>query len=139
MVLPQPGEPTADIKELAALADSVAAEYDSQMAAVQFSRALEAIWRFISAANRLVETSKPWVLAKDESRQQELASVMYALAESLRITSALLWPFMPAKCEALRAQLNCGPLAPPFKVKWGELEPGTRVAKGEPLFPKLLE
>ncbi len=140
-VVPAPGQPNDDIRSLQSLAHETLNEIDSQLAAIQFSRALEAVWRFISAANRLVETSKPWVLAKDESSRTQLATVMYSLAETLRITSALLWPFMPGKIDAMRTQLALGPIEVPLHASaaWGGYKPGTQIHKGEPLFPKIQE
>jgi len=140
-VIPEPAESGDDVKALAALAAETVREVDSHLAAVQFSRALETTWNFIAAANRLVETSKPWVIAKDESRRAELGSVLYSLAEVLRIVSLLLWPFMPAKVEAMRSQLSLGPVKPVLdeQTRWGGLRSGSRVAKGAPLFPKIQE
>jgi methionyl-tRNA synthetase len=139
--VPEPDEPDAAAKGLEdALAD-VAADVDARMAEVQFSRALEAIWRRIGAANRYVEECKPWELAKNDSRRGDLGTAMYSLAEALRITSLLLAPFMPGKIDALRTQLGLGAARPPLgdRLAWGRFPAGTHVAKGDPLFPKIQE
>jgi len=87
-----------------------------------------------------VET-EPWKLAKDESKREELASVLYASAETLRILAVLVSPIMPAAAGRLWGQL--GQMAPleaqrvPASVEWGGLEVGTSTTKGESLFPRL--
>ena len=136
--LGEPDEPTRQLQDLAA---ETVREVDEQIGQVQFSRALEAIWNLVSAANRHVETSKPWALAKDPANKEKLGTVMYSLAATLRVVSALLWPFMPAKMEDLRSQLGLRPTPEALAVEtdWAGLEPGSTVAKGDPLFPKIQE
>jgi methionyl-tRNA synthetase len=139
--VPEPGEPDDAAAALRNLAAEVVAEVDAQIGDVQFSRALEAVWRLISGANRYIEEQKPWALAKDESQRAHLGTVMYSLAEALRITSLLLYPFMPSKMAGLRTQLALGDVQPPLAdgAAWGGTQAGTTVAKGEPLFPKVEE
>jgi methionyl-tRNA synthetase len=136
--LGEPDEPTRRLQDLAA---GTVKEVHEQIGKVQFSRALEAIWSLVSAANRHVETSKPWALAKDPANKDTLGTVMYSLAATLRVVSALLWPFMPAKMEDLRTQFGLQPAPGPLAVEadWAGLEPGLTVAKGDPLFPKIQE
>jgi len=139
--VPEPGEPDEATRGLRALADEVVAEVNTQMAAVQFSRALEATWRLISGANRYIEDQKPWTLAKDPAQRPLLGTVMATLAESLRLVSLLLIPFMPSKMADLRSQLGLG--APEGRLAeltaWGGTQPGTTIAKGQPIFPKVEE
>ncbi len=139
--VPALGEPDESTRELQELAAASVSEVDEQMAQVQFSKALEATWDLIRAANRHVETSKPWVLAKDPEQKDALGTVMYSLAATLRVVSALLWPFMPTKMEAMRTQLGLQPTpgALAEEADWAGLASGTTVAKGEPLFPKIQE
>jgi methionyl-tRNA synthetase len=138
-IVPEPGETDALTQEVVLEAGAVVNEVREQMAAVQFSRALEAIWRLVGIANRYIEQTKPWALAKDETQRGALGTVMYSLAEALRIVSLLASPFMPSKVAALREQLGLGPVAGPLgeAASWGRTAPGTRVAKGQPLFPKI--
>ncbi len=139
--VPAPAEADASAQALRALAAETVAEVDSQIADVQFSRALEAVWHLVGVANRYVETSKPWVLASAETRRAELDTVLYSLTEVLRIVSLLLYPFMPTKAAAMRSQLSLGPPEPPLdeRAQWGRFKPGTSIAKGKPLFPKIEE
>ncbi|MFH1732032.1 MAG: methionine--tRNA ligase [Planctomycetota bacterium] len=118
----------------------VGQSYYSHMDNVEFSRALEDVWELIRTANQRVEASKPWVLAKDAQKAAELNTVLYSLAATLRVVSALLWPFMPAKMEEMRTQLGCAARAPntlDVEMNWNGPNAGAVVAKGAPLFPKI--
>ncbi len=132
---------TSELRDQASWLSRQADGIDFMMAEVQFSRALEAIWDVVRRANRYVEETSPWALAKSDATKPELATVMYSLAEVLRIVSLWLWPFMPGKMEEMRRQLSLGPVEGLLdeKTTWGGLAAGTRVAKGEPLFPRIQE
>ncbi|MGG2048763.1 hypothetical protein [Bacillus amyloliquefaciens] len=68
---------------------------------MEFSVALSTLWQLISRTNKYIDETAPWVLAKDPEKEKELRSVMYHLAESLRISAVLLQPFLtqtPEKC-----------------------------------------
>lgn len=106
----------------------------------QFSNALAEIWKGISRANKYIDETAPWVLAKDESKKARLASVMYHLVESLRIVSVLIQPFMPQTPAKMQAQLGL------IDAKytqwetasvWGVTPAGTKVQKGEIIFPRI--
>lgn len=105
--------------------------------------ALSAIWDVIAEANRYVVEVEPWVLAKrrvdDPSAEQRLQTVLYVLAEVLRLTSIALAPFMPATAGAIATQLGQTARNLPINeaMKWGQTEPGTRTAAGPNLFPKI--
>ena len=139
--VPPLAEPDESTRELQELATATVSEVDEEIAQVQFSKALEATWNLVRAANRHVETSKPWVLAKDPEKRDALGTVMYSLAATLRVVSALLWPFMPTKMETMRTQLGLQPVpgALDAEADWTGLASGTTVAKGEPLFPRIQE
>jgi len=113
-------------------------EFDGLMNSLQYNRALELTWELIRRANRYVEESKPWELAKDDSRRARLGEVMYNLAEALRLASLYLSPFMPRACAEMRRQLGIADIKEtlPEAGEWGRLPAGIKVAKGEPLFPK---
>jgi methionyl-tRNA synthetase len=100
--------------------------------------ALDAVWVFIRAANKFVEDSKPWVLAKDPARKMDLAEVMYTLLESVRLAGAVLLPFLPETGAKILAELNLASGAGAEDVRqWGLMKPGAEVGKSEPLFPKM--
>ena len=68
---------------------------------MEFSVALTSIWQIVSRANKFIDETTPWKLAKDETKREELASVMAHLAETLRRVAILLQPFLtqtPKKC-----------------------------------------
>ena len=95
----------------------------------------------IHAANHYIEDSEPWALAKDETKADELAFVIYNLLEAIRIAAHQLMPLMPqTSAEALR-RLSCEDEAASDDLKgicaWGLLAGGQPVEKGEPLFPRL--
>jgi len=113
---------------------------EQAMERMEFSVALSAIWVLIRRTNKYIDETQPWALARDESSRGVLGSVLYCLAESLRIVSILLQPFLtrtPAKIwEQLgvsRGRLTSWDSAREF----GRLPAGTRVRKGEPIFPRV--
>lgn len=134
------GEVTEFDASLRNLADQTAAAYEEKMDSMQFSQALSAVWQFISRTNKYIDETEPWVLAKDDSKQDELESVMYHLAESLRLVASLLQPVMTSTPEKIFIQLG---LDPQTAGKWediafGHFPSGTRVVKkGQPIFPRL--
>ena len=102
---------------------------------------LGAVWDIVDRANGYLVEKEPWKLAKDPERREELAGVLYASAELLRVLAVLIQPIMPGAAERLWEQLGVGePLAHqrvPGSVAWGRLAPGTRTTKGGALFPRL--
>ncbi len=116
-------------------------QFDEHMGNCQFSLALESIWQFIRLANKYVEDSKPWALAKDESRRGELSSVIYNLAESLRIIAIFVLPVMPNTSEKMFEQLGIQKEEERLRssLEWGVIKAGTKLKKGNPLFPRILD
>jgi methionyl-tRNA synthetase len=111
--------------------------------ALAFHRGLDAIWELVSAANKYVDSTEPWRLAKQED-QTRLAQVCYTVLETLRWLSVMLFPVMPAKCNELRGQLGMSPLLPTEQVDlwpsaWGGLRPGNETQATTPLFPRFDE
>ena len=128
-----------DVSGLKAASERAAAETDRAMADFAFHRALAAIWEFVGAVNRYVDTTQPWALAKQPERRAELDTVLYALGESLRVLGVLLVPFVPEAATRIREGLG-QPGAPRLsEVVWGRLAPGTPVAKIAGLFPRIEE
>jgi len=106
-------------------------------------RALEAVWELVGAANKYVDQTEPWQLAK-RGETARLAEVCYAVLESLRWLATMLWPFMPGKADEIRAQLGLTPLLPTVGLDawpsaWGGLTPGARTRPGAPIFPRFDE
>lgn len=107
---------------------------------LQFSTALTEIWKVISRTNKYIDETMPWALAKDEESKPRLAAVMYNLAESLRIISILLQPFMPKTPEKIWKQLgliNPDDISWESTKNWGVYPAGTKVEKGDIIFPRI--
>jgi methionyl-tRNA synthetase len=106
----------------------------------QFARALEEIWRLITDVDLLISDRKPWVLAEDPSRRGELEAVLGVAAEALRVVAVLAHPVIPAATEKIWKQLGqTGHLGEQRidALQWGQLKPGTKIAKVETLFPRV--
>ena len=131
------GEYDDDLKKLLA---ETPGRVEELMDRLQFSTALAEIWKAISRTNKYIDETMPWVLARDEASKPRLAEVMYNLAESLRITSILLQPFMPETPEKIWRQLGIAgesTLTWESAGKWGSYPEGTAVSKGEVIFPRI--
>ncbi|SMF87696.1 methionyl-tRNA synthetase [Paenibacillus uliginis N3/975] len=127
----------------AAIEEAAKAVYDKveeSMENLEFSVALTAIGQFVSRSNKYIDETQPWGLAKDDSKREELASVMSHLVESLRVASILLQPFLTRTPLKIWQQLGIqeGEL-----TTWesgrqlGSIPVGTKLVKGEPIFPRL--
>ncbi|MGG2200677.1 MULTISPECIES: methionine--tRNA ligase [Paenibacillus] len=113
---------------------------EEAMEKLEFSLALTAIWQLISRTNKYIDETQPWNLVKDEEKRPTLGSVLYVLAESLRISSVLLQPFLTQTPRKMWQQLGIeeGALTAWDTVHaFGTLPSGTRVHKGEVMFPRL--
>jgi methionyl-tRNA synthetase len=116
------------------------AKYEEAMEKMEFSVALTSIWQLVSRNNKYIDETQPWTLAKSEERKDELASVMVHLAESLRRTAILLQPFLTVTPSGIFQQL--GIQDEELKTweslaSFGSIPNGTKVSKGNPLFPRL--
>ncbi|WP_312727069.1 methionine--tRNA ligase [Enterococcus sp.] len=125
--------------ELSTTAANVVGRYHEAMDKMEFSTALSEVWTLISRANKYIDETQPWVLAKEEEKRAELNSVMVHLAESLRIVAILLQPVMTETPANIFQQLGLASVAMDLKdLRFGEFQSGTKVvAKGTPIFPRL--
>ena len=111
-----------------------------QMDKLQFSQALAEIWKVIGECNKYIDLTQPWVLGKDPEKKDRLANVMATLAECVRFVAVLIGPVMPYTPERIFAQLG---IEDPALKSWDSLEKygaipaGTKVHKGEALFPRI--
>lgn len=139
-VLPEELESGDFDEELKSVVREASNKVDELMDKFQFSTALAEIWKAISRANKYVDETCPWILAKDEEKKPRLAMVMYNLAESIRIVSILIGPFMPQTPEKIWCQLgiNTDKVTRWEDAKsWGKYLCGSKVIKGEVLFPRI--
>lgn len=133
------GNVTGFDSELSSVAGETVKAYEKAMENMEFSVALSTLWQLISRTNKYIDETAPWVLAKDQEKEKELRSVMYHLAESLRISAVLLQPFLTQTPEKMFAQLGVEDQS--LKAwdsiqTFGQLK-NVKVKKGEPLFPRL--
>jgi len=138
--LPAEKQGTAFDDDLIATAANAIKGYEAQMEQMFFSDALSDVWSLVRRANKYIDETAPWVLAKDESKKAELAQVMYMLAETLRILAVLISPFMPNTPKAIYAQLN---ITDENLKTWdsiltfGRLSGDVSITKGEVVFPRI--
>lgn len=127
-------------ENLQQVAKNTKTSVEEAMENMEFSVALTNIWQYVSRTNKYIDETQPWVLAKDESRNEELASVMAHLAESLRQVGILLKPFLtqtPAKIFAQLGLTNESILTWDSLSEFGAINEGTKVQKADPIFPRL--
>jgi methionyl-tRNA synthetase len=138
---PVPSTRNAEDDTLEAEAARVAKLAAEHLDAIAPQRALEAIWELVGAANRYVDRTEPWALAK-RGEQERLSQVVYSVLETLRMLGVMISPFMPEKAAQLREQLGLLPLLPiegldVWPGTWGGLPPHTQTKPGAALFPRM--
>ena len=125
--------------ELINMAKALKAKVEEAIDNAQLSKALEEIFKVVSRANKYIDETAPWVLAKDEANKARLCAVLYNLLEAIRITSTLLYPFMPATMPEVWKQIGAenGEATLENADKFGVLLPTVKVNKGGVLFPRI--
>ena len=118
---------------------SLREKYEEQMEHYAFQNALAEVFKVISRTNKYIDETAPWALGKDESQKARLACVLYNLLESLRVSAALLTPFMPESAEKIAQQI--GACAEDVSYgnagRYGVLPKDVTVHKGATLFPRI--
>ena len=136
-----PEEQTGDAldDEIVSMASTLRDRYEQAMERYAFQDALAEVFKLIARANKYIDETAPWVLAKDEANRPRLARVMYNLLECLRISGVLLSPFMPDSCTKLFGQIGACAECTTWESagKWGSLPANVRVERGENLFPRI--
>lgn len=139
-VVPAPAEYTELDHKLIEQAQGLWMNVEKSMNALQFSNALTEIWKLIGECNRYIDLTTPWVLAKNEEDRPRLGTVLYVLLECARIVAVLIAPTMPRTPERIFAQIGVTDEAlktwESIKV-FGGVVPGSKVHKGEALFPRI--
>jgi len=136
-LIPKIGIEESIDEELKSLALSTYKKVDEYMETFNFSNALEEIWKLIRRTNKYVDETMPWILAK-ENKEDRLNTVLYNLAESLRIVSVLINPVMTKTSKDILAQLGIDEhLTWEDASSWGKLKSGLKVNKKEIMFPRL--
>ncbi|MCR2803139.1 methionine--tRNA ligase [Paenibacillus soyae] len=135
-----PGAVTPYCAQVASHAVGTVTAVEDALERMEFSVALSSLWQFVSRTNKYIDETQPWALAKDEAKKKELASVMHHLAESLRMISIMLQPFLTHAPIEIWRQLGVeqGKLTSWESMEtFGRIPGGTKVAKGDPIFPRL--
>ncbi|MDI6617789.1 MAG: methionine--tRNA ligase [Clostridiales bacterium] len=137
--IPKPSSEGRLDADLIKQAEETSRDVEKLMDDLKISDALDEIWRLIGRANKYIDETQPWALAKDESKKSILASVIYNLCEVIRIISVLICSFLPSTAPKINKQLGItGDLATWDSIKnFGKIKPGTKVKKGGVLFPRI--
>ena len=139
-VVPAPAEYTELDKKLIDQAQNLWLNVEKCMNALQFSNALTEIWKLVGECNRYIDLTTPWVLAKNEADRPRLGTVLYVLLECARMVAILISPTMPRTPERIFEQIGVtdDALKTWDSVKvFGGVVPGSKVHKGEALFPRI--
>ncbi len=135
--VPQPGDLIAADKALLGAADGLRDRARAELDVQAFHRALDAIWQVVGDANRYVDEQAPWTLKKTDPAR--MATVLYVLAETVRILALVTQPFVPDSCAKLLDQLAVPSGARDFAALAQRLTPGTALPKPEGVFPRFVE
>ncbi len=109
------------------------------MSDFQVHNALQEIWKALNMANKVIDTTAPWQLAKETTKAQLLDDVLYCLMETLRLSAVLVSPVIPEAAEKILSSMGLDPAGElgPSGLSWGRLKEGAKVAKIPPLFPRI--
>ncbi len=136
-ILPEasiPGEFDEDLKNTALAA---VGQVDKKMQTQHIADSLDEIWKIVDRANKYIDETMPWVLAKDAAQKPRLGTVLYNLAETIRFIASLLSPFMPKTSEAIAEQINAGDVSYASIKAFGGLQAGNNVGEAAPLFARI--
>jgi methionyl-tRNA synthetase/methionyl-tRNA synthetase C-terminal region/beta chain len=139
LIIADNGETTEFDADLEQTAQAAITEFKDLMNQMHFSDALKAIWKLVSRANKYIDETQPWILAKDETKGAQLVDVMSHLAKSLRVIAGLLQPIMTKAPVEMMRQLGIeGDNLQISALEFNDFPTTAHVvAKGEPIFPRL--
>ncbi|GAW91622.1 methionine--tRNA ligase [Calderihabitans maritimus] len=140
-VIPSPGQEEPVDRELIELAEQTPREVERQLERFDLSNALGAIWKLVNRTNKYIDETAPWALARDPAKRSRLNTVLYNLAEALRVVTVLCTPFMPTLPDKVWQQLGLQE----FKdihtwdstMRWGGVPGGTKIQRGPAIFPRI--
>ena len=139
-ILPERGCAEGPDDDLVSVAEGVYGRVEKAMNALDAPLALEEIFRLIGRANKYIDETSPWLLAKDESKKARLGTVLYNLAECIRISAVMLKPFLTVCPDKILNFLGIdGEKVTDFDTvkTFGYLTAGTKTEKASPLFPRI--
>lgn len=139
-VVPEPKEEDLIDEDLKKIAQAVVGSLAGLYEELKFRDILAEIWRLVRRTNKYIDEAAPWAFFK-EGNDERLSTVMYNTLESIRIITILTYPFMPETSQKIWEQLGITESLVsqriPEDVGWGGLKAGTKIKKGEPLFPRI--
>ena len=136
-VLAEGGEAAELDNELKALADEVVANYEKHMDKFQFSNALAEVFRLLDRANKYIDETTPWILAKSEDTKPRLNTVMKNLCEAIRISAILICPFMPDSSKAILDLLQVAEADRVWDARNYRVDTAWTTSTGAALFPRI--
>lgn len=139
--IPSPGATQPLDEELRQTANKAYHEATERLEKLDFSNYLYAVMRLVSRANKYIDETEPWKLAKDEQQRERLGTVLYNLMECIRIALIMLHPAMPTLLERANQQTALFSSVEDVDWEaagtWGMARPGNKVSKGQALFPRI--
>ena len=134
----QPGDVNGDFDDdLKNTAIAAVKNVEESMKSLHVADSLDHIWSIVNRANKYIDETTPWILAKDEAQRPRLGTVLYNLIECIRIIAALLASFIPETSGKIAAQINADKLDFASLGAFGATVPGAKVAAGEPIFARI--
>lgn len=136
-VIQSPDTPGEFDEDLKAVALAVPGKVDKAMNALKLPEALGEIWVLIDRANKYIDETMPWILARDEDQKGRLGTVLYNLVEALRFAAILIEPFLPDTSAKILEQIG-DPVGGFESLKeFNGTQAGSSVKKGEIIFPRI--
>lgn len=137
--LPEDREESEEDSELIEMINAVRGRYEKQMDAFQIHLGIDEVFKLLQRANKYIDETTPWILARDESKKARLATVLYNLLEAIRVSLILLTPVIPDSCDKALDQIGADADCRTWESagKFGALPVNVSVRKGETLFPRL--
>ncbi len=123
--------------DLKAVTTGAIEKIKEKMNTLHVADSLDEIWKVVDRANKYIDETTPWVLAKNDDDKPRLGTVLYNLAETIRIIAALLTSFMPDTAGKIAAQINTDVLSYESTKTFGVLKAGTKVGEAVPMFARL--
>lgn len=139
--IPSPTQSGEYDEALISLAKQTVQQVEYHLDEMRFGNALTHLWELVGKTNKYIDETTPWSLAKDESNRERLGTVLYNLAESIRVASVLLQPFLTQAPAKIWSQLGLPSTSSAITWdsarEWGSLPTGIKVQRAEMLFPRL--
>ena len=138
-IIPEPGTIGEREKDLQRVAIKSREQEEQDLEAWEIGNALQSIWNFVRRTNQYLEQSKPWLLARQPEKEEELNTVLFSAVEALRLLSIYLAPFIPDASDRIKSQLGLEPVKSSswvHETTWGSV-PLSKVVPGSLLFPRI--